>query len=58
MIPTKVLDDKGEECTVWLLPNFNEQQFMDGRTAVRGALQLPCGDTYMTWFPVFTEWFE
>lgn len=57
MIPTKVLDDKGEECTVWLLPNFSEQQFVGGGTAVRGALQLPCGDTYMTWFPVFTGWF-
>lgn len=57
MIPTLVLDNKGDECIVWLLaPNYSTKPFNDGTIGIRSGIQLPCGDTYMTWMPVFTEW--
>ena len=50
-----VYDFKGEWCKVWYLHKY--RRIDRTLSEVRVGIQLPCGDGYVTWLPVFTEWF-
>ena len=49
-----VLDDRGDVDEVTLWPQYIVTR---GYTEIRAAILLPCGDGYVTWLPVFTNWF-
>ena len=53
-----VLDDRGEVSRVTIIPILTRKPaFTDGQLAYQGFIELPCGDTYRAWWPIFTEWF-
>lgn len=58
MAPTKVLDNKGEITTVYLLSNIKYDVAIRGMWAIRAGITFPCGDSFITWMPIFTEWFD
>lgn len=59
MIQEQVLDNRGEICTVLILPTLTKRDaFVNGQPALQGYITLPCGDSYKAWWPVFTDWWQ
>ena len=53
----EVVDHRGETCYVVIEPVYvKKPAFDDGRPTLKGYVQLPCGDVFRAWWPVFTDW--
>lgn len=51
------MDARGETCRISIESGYViKPAFNDGQPALKGYIQLPCGDVYAAWWPVFTDW--
>ena len=52
-----VLDNKGEITSVaFCAGTYSKIEILD-RVSIKVFIQLPDGDVYVSWMPVFTDWF-
>jgi len=55
MIELLVKDFKGEKTRVLMIAKYRTDK-STGLVEMRAGFIFPCGDAYMVWLPVFTDW--
>lgn len=56
MVQIIVRDRLDEDTDIMLLPKVTRESH--GLTEMRVAIKFECGDSYIAWLPVFTEWWD